>query len=38
MIESFFDTLQREQLDRKRWATSAELASAIFEWIDSWYN
>ena len=38
MMESFFGTLQRELLDRKRWATRAELASAIFEWIEAWYN
>jgi transposase InsO family protein len=38
MMESFFGTLQRELLDRKRWATRAELARAIFEWIEGWYN
>lgn len=39
MIESFFNTLQRELLDqRPRWATKADLASAIFEWIEAWYN
>ena len=38
MMESFFGTLQRELLDRKRWKTRAELASAIFEWIEAWYN
>ncbi len=38
MIESFFGTLQRELLDRQTWATRAELASAIFEWIEAWYN
>ena len=37
-MESFFWTLQRELLDRRRWATRAELASAIFEWIEGWYN
>jgi transposase InsO family protein len=35
MMESFFGTLQRELLDRQRWATRAELASAIFEWIEA---
>jgi transposase InsO family protein len=38
MIESFFGTLQRELLDRQTWPTRAELASAIFEWIEGWYN
>ena len=38
MMESFFGTLQRELLDRQRWKTRAELASAIFEWIEAWYN
>ena len=38
MMESFFGTLQRELLDRHTWATRAELASAIFEWIEGWYN
>ena len=38
MMESFFGTLQRELLDRQTWTTRAELASAIFEWIEAWYN
>jgi len=38
MMESFFGTLQRELLDRRRWQTRKELASAIFEWIEAWYN
>jgi len=38
MMESFFSTLQRELLDRRAWATRGELASAIFEWIEAWYN
>jgi len=38
MMESFFSTLQRELLDRKTWRTRRELASAIFEWIEAWYN
>lgn len=36
--ESFFSTLQRELLDRQRWSTRAELASAIFEYIEGWFN
>jgi len=38
MMESFFGTLQRELLDRQTWATRVQLASAIFEWIEAWYN
>lgn len=38
MMESFFGTLQRELLDRRRWGTRRELANAIFEWIEGWYN
>ena len=35
MMESFFGTLQLELLDRRS-STRAELASAIFEWIEGW--
>ena len=38
MMESFWSTMQRELLDRRRWKTRAELASAIFEWIEAFYN
>ncbi len=39
MMESFFGTMQRELLDRRTyWETRTELASAIFEWIEAWYN
>jgi transposase InsO family protein len=38
MMESFFSTLQRELLNRRRWQTRKELAQAIFEWIEAWYN
>jgi putative transposase len=38
MIESFFGTLQLELLDRRQWSTRRELAQAIFEWIEAWYN
>jgi putative transposase len=38
MIESFFGTLQLELLDRRIWTTRRELAQAIFEWIEAWYN
>ncbi len=38
LMESFFSTLQRELLDTRRWHSRAELGSAIFEWIECWYN
>jgi putative transposase len=38
MIESFFGSMQLELLDRQMWATRQELANAIFEWIEAWYN
>ena len=38
MIESFWSTMQRELLDRRTWATKTELGTAIFEWIEGWYN
>lgn len=38
IAESSFDTLQLELLDRRRWETRAELASAIFEYIEAFYN
>jgi len=38
MMESFWGTLQLEVLDNKPWKTRDELANAIFEWIECWYN
>ncbi len=38
MMESFWGTLQLELLDRRRWDTRRQLASAVFEWIEAWYN
>jgi putative transposase len=38
MADSFFGTLQLELLDRRHWETRAELASAIFEYIEAFYN
>ncbi|MDR2256776.1 MAG: integrase core domain-containing protein [Arthrobacter sp.] len=37
LMETFWGSLQIEVLDRKAWATRAELASAIFEWIEALY-
>lgn len=38
LAESFFSSLQVELLDRQSWATRQQLANAIFEWIEAWYN
>jgi hypothetical protein len=38
VAESFFGTLQLELLDEHRWATREQLALAIFDWIEVWYN
>jgi len=38
LAESFFGTLQLELLDRHQWQTRTELAQAIFEYIEAWYN
>lgn len=38
MMESFWGTMQLELLDRQAWNTRSELANAIFEWIECWYN
>src|SRR5690606_2809199 len=38
LIESFWSTMQRELLDRHDWQTRTELASAMFEWIEAFYN
>jgi putative transposase len=37
-VESFFGSLQLELLDQHRWDTRRQLAQAIFEWIEAWYN
>jgi putative transposase len=38
LAESFFSSMQVELLDRQRWRTRQELANAIFEWIEAFYN
>lgn len=38
MIESFWSTMQRELLDTRVWNSPDQLSSAIFEWIEAWYN
>ena len=38
MCESFFATLECELLDRRRFKTQAEARSAVFEFIEGFYN
>jgi putative transposase len=38
MAESFFATLERELLSRRRFKTQTEACLAVFEWIEGWYN
>jgi transposase InsO family protein len=38
MMESFWSRMQVELLDRKRWSTRVELASAIFEYLEIFHN
>ncbi len=38
VAESFFSTLQRELLDEHTWSSRDQLAGAVFEWIEAWYN
>ena len=37
-MESFFSLLQRNVLDRQRWATREELRIAIVTWIERTYH
>ena len=37
-MESFFALLQKNVLDRKRWATREELRLAIITWIEATYH
>ena len=38
VAEAFFSILQRELLDQHDWHSRDQLAGAIFEWIECWYN
>ncbi|NLU80670.1 IS3 family transposase [Micromonospora sp. HNM0581] len=38
VAESFFSTIKTELLDRRAWPTRAAARTAIFEWIEGWYN
>lgn len=37
-MESFFATLKRELVHRRRWATRDDARAALFEWIEGRYN
>ena len=36
--EAFFGSLKRERLNRRSWPTRREAQTAIFDWIETWYN
>ena len=38
MAESFFATLEREVLNRRRFRSQAEARMVIFQWLEGWYN
>ena len=38
MAESFLVSLQTELLDRQTWATREELATAVFDYVEAFYN
>jgi len=38
VMESFWSRVQVELLDRKRWRTRVELASAIFDYLEIFHN
>ena len=37
-VESFFASLKRELVYRRRFATREEARTAVFAWIEGWYN
>ncbi|MGF1426124.1 IS3 family transposase [Kitasatospora sp. LaBMicrA B282] len=38
LAESFFATLKRELLGHRPWPSRAAARTAIFEWVEGWYN
>jgi putative transposase len=38
VAESFFATIKTELVDRRRWKTRLELRTAVFDYIESFYN
>lgn len=38
MCESFLASLERELIDRQRFATPAAARTEVYEYIEGWYN
>lgn len=38
MMESFWSSMQVEMLNRKKWKTRVELANAMFDCVEIFYN
>ena len=38
VCEAFFATLKKELTRRRSWPTRRELETAVFAWIEGWYN
>jgi len=38
VCEAFHASLKRELINRRAWPTRAETRSAVFEYIEGWYN
>jgi transposase InsO family protein len=38
VCEVFFATLKKELTRRRAWPTRRELQTAVFAWIEGWYN
>lgn len=38
VAESFFASLKLELLDRRSWATRAQIRSAVFDYIERFFN
>ncbi|HEX4539681.1 MAG TPA: integrase core domain-containing protein [Acidimicrobiales bacterium] len=38
VVESFWARMQTELLNSRRWKSRVELSSAIFDWIEVFYN
>ena len=38
MVESFWGRMQTELFNTRKWKTRVELSTAIFDWIEAFYN
>ena len=38
VCEAFFASLKKELVRRRSWPTRRELQTAVFAWIEGWYN